>query len=64
MIEDLMATWPVDRTASFLVGDRETDLAAAAAAGISGHRFEGGGLDSFLDPTNRLHAGGLSAGNS
>ena len=39
MVKKLLAEWPVDASRSFLVGDRSTDLEAAAAAGIRGHLF-------------------------
>jgi D-glycero-D-manno-heptose 1,7-bisphosphate phosphatase len=44
MLIDLMRCWPVDRDASFLIGDKDTDLAAAKAAGVAGHLFLGGNL--------------------
>jgi D,D-heptose 1,7-bisphosphate phosphatase len=50
MILDLMQHWPIDRQASFLVGDQHSDLAAAAAAGIQGHLFNGGNLAAFIAP--------------
>lgn len=48
MILDLFATWPIDRAASFLIGDKDSDCEAAAAAGIVGYKFSGGNLLEFL----------------
>jgi D-glycero-D-manno-heptose 1,7-bisphosphate phosphatase len=50
MILDCLKDWPVRKESSFLVGDKPHDLEAAAAAGISGHLFEGGDLLSFVLP--------------
>jgi D-glycero-D-manno-heptose 1,7-bisphosphate phosphatase len=58
MIEDLLAHWPIDRSGSFLIGDKDTDIQAAKAAGITGHLFEGGDVLDFL------HARGLPAEHS
>lgn len=49
MLIDLMQHWPVERTGSFLIGDKDSDLRAAQAVGITGHLFEGGNLARFVD---------------
>ena len=56
MIESLMQEFAVVRAGSFLIGDRDTDLEAARAAGIPGHRFGGGSLDAFIEPLLRVLA--------
>jgi D-glycero-D-manno-heptose 1,7-bisphosphate phosphatase len=48
MLLDLMAHWPVDAGKSLMIGDKPSDLEAAAAAGIEGRLFEGDDLDAFL----------------
>jgi D,D-heptose 1,7-bisphosphate phosphatase len=50
MLTGLMNDFPVDAARSFLVGDRDGDLAAAAGAGITGHLFTGGNLADFVRP--------------
>jgi D-glycero-D-manno-heptose 1,7-bisphosphate phosphatase len=49
MILDLMQHWPVRRQGSFVIGDRDTDIEAAVAAGLPGFLFAGGDLDAFIE---------------
>ena len=48
MLLDLIGNWPIERKGSFLIGDKDTDMEAAANAGITGHLFTGGNLDAFV----------------
>ncbi|HTK36249.1 MAG TPA: HAD family hydrolase [Caulobacteraceae bacterium] len=50
MILELMARFPVDPARTVMVGDFDTDIQAARAAGIAGVKFEGGSLMAFLAP--------------
>jgi len=48
MILDLMARWTIDPAHSLLIGDRASDVAAAAAAGIAGPLYQAGSVDDLL----------------
>lgn len=48
MLLDLMEAWPVERAKSFLIGDKESDMEAARAAGIRPLLFRGGNLLDFV----------------
>jgi len=50
MLLDLMAAHPVDRSRAVMVGDRESDMQAASAAGIEGFLFTGGDLEAAIRP--------------
>ncbi|WP_051329903.1 D-glycero-alpha-D-manno-heptose-1,7-bisphosphate 7-phosphatase [Niveispirillum irakense] len=62
MLLDLMDHWPVNRVASFLIGDRQSDLEAAHAAGIPGYLID---EKDFLSQVDRLISlsGGERKGN-
>ena len=44
-----MADYPVKREASFLIGDKDTDIQAAHAAGVGAFLFKGGNLAQFSE---------------
>ena len=48
MLLDLMRDWPVDPARSVLIGDKDSDLAAAAAAGVRGVKFTEGSLATLM----------------
>ncbi len=48
MLLDLLKRWPVDVERSLMIGDRDTDVAAARAAGIRGSLYTEGRLDDRL----------------
>ena len=50
MLLDIMRAWELDRERCLLIGDQDTDLAAAEAAGIEALRFSGGNLLEFIRP--------------
>lgn len=50
MLSDLLRVWPVELERSLLVGDKVSDIEAAAKVGIAGHLFTGGNLETFLRP--------------
>ena len=50
MILKLIEKWQIDSAQSLMIGDKDTDIAAAMAANVSGHLFSSGNLRDFLAP--------------
>ncbi len=52
MLEQAAGEWPIDRDASFLIGDKDEDVGAAQAFGIRGIKFDSRG-NSLTDLVRR-----------
>lgn len=48
MLKAALADYRVDAARSLFIGDKDTDMQAAAAAGVRGLKFLGGSLDEFV----------------
>jgi D-glycero-D-manno-heptose 1,7-bisphosphate phosphatase len=48
MIQRAFAEWPVEAERSFLIGDRDSDIQAAHAAGLRGWLYNGGDLMALV----------------
>jgi D,D-heptose 1,7-bisphosphate phosphatase len=56
MILRALAEFEIDKDNSFLIGDKQSDIAAAEAAGIPGFLFAGGNLAEFVDDCRKRRA--------
>lgn len=48
MINSAMKEWPIDKTKSFVIGDKPSDMAAAEAVGMKGYLFTENNLFSYV----------------
>jgi D-glycero-D-manno-heptose 1,7-bisphosphate phosphatase len=51
MLLEAIQRFGLDPAACVMIGDRETDLMAAAGAGVPGYQFSGGNLGEFVRDT-------------
>lgn len=51
MVLEFLRQFALDSAACCLIGDKESDVTAAKAAGIRGFRFDGGNLDEWFSST-------------
>jgi D-glycero-D-manno-heptose 1,7-bisphosphate phosphatase len=63
MLLDLMRAWELDPARCALIGDQPSDLAAAAAAGMAAHMFDGGDLSRLVGEVLHGVAAGEGAGH-
>lgn len=49
MLLQAMAEFPVNREQSFLIGDKQTDIEAARAAGVGAFLFRGGNIATYAE---------------
>lgn len=52
MLLDLMAAWPVEKTGSWIIGDKESDIEAGYRAGIEGVLYRAG--EDLLETIRRM----------
>ena len=64
MLLDLMEAWPIRRECSFLIGDKQSDIEAAEAAGVPGYLFGGGDLAAFLETVPEVTSASVASGRS
>jgi D-glycero-D-manno-heptose 1,7-bisphosphate phosphatase len=56
MLLDLISHWELDPAKAVLIGDKESDMQAARAGGVTGYLFRSRNLLSFLRPILDKHA--------
>jgi D-glycero-D-manno-heptose 1,7-bisphosphate phosphatase len=61
MILRALADLEIDKDRSFLIGDKQTDIAAAEAAGIPGFMFAASNLAEFVDECLKRRTGAASS---